>query len=320
MKSVFVLLACVGLALASYEAMFAQWMVEHNKHFTGAEYTRRLAIFSDNAKYVERHNSEGHSWQLGLNQFAALTNEEYRALYLQPAVNYTVPAVNSVSTVSTNVDWTKSGAVTGVKDQGQCGSCWTFSATGGIEGGVYIASGKLTSLSEQQILDCAGITYGNLGCGGGTQQGAFKYVSANGGITTESLYPYTATKGTCKTGVKSYSTITGYQDLAKSESALQESIIARPTPVAIDASLASFQLYKSGVYCPTGCSSTNLDHAVLATGMQKASGGTSAYYIVKNSWGTSWGQSGYIWMCADSNNNCGIATSATYPTGCKSLA
>jgi cathepsin L len=143
--------------------------------------------------------------------------------------------------------------------------------------------------------------------------GAFKYIIANKGIDTETSYKYTARDGTCKYSASNIgATLSSFKDVARSEQALTSAIQSvGPISVAIDASQKSFQFYKSGVYYESACSSTKLDHGVLAVGY--GSSGSSDYYIVKNSWGTSWGQQGYIWMARNKNNNCGIATSASYP-------
>ena len=322
MKTILVLtLLCLCVA-ANLETRFSEWMTKHGKSYDSEEErSYRIKVWARNERLVNQHNKEGHSWQLGMNKFADLTNEEFQQKYLLPTMTFSPATLNDAIAV-TEVDWRDEGAVTGVKDQGDCGSCWSFSTTGGIEGCVEIASGKLTSLSEQQLVDCAYLAYGNLGCSGGTQDAAMDYVIANGGLTTEAKYPYTAARGTCDS-YTSASTITGYTDITSgSESALQTSIVNRPTPVSIDASSAKFQLYSSGSYCPSGCSTTSLDHAVLAVGMTSDTSISTEYpdnYIVKNSWGTSWGVEGYLYMCLGEDNHCGIATSATYPTGCKSL-
>jgi len=208
------------------------------------------------------------------------------------------------------VDWRTKGAVTPIKNQGQCGSCWAFSTTGSTEGVTFIKTGKLPSASEQQLVDCSG-SYGNYGCDGGLMDSAFQYIIANKGIDSESSYPYTAQDGTCAFNPANVvATLTSYRDVtSQSEPALQSSITARPTSVAIDASHSSFQFYQSGVYYEPSCSPTQLDHGVLAVGYDTSAG----YYIVKNSWGTDWGNQGYIWMSLGKNNNCGIATMSSYP-------
>jgi len=213
----------------------------------------------------------------------------------------------------TSVDWRTKGVVTGVKDQGQCGSCWSFSTTGSVEG-AWALNYSLVSLSEQNLMDCSR-RYGNLGCNGGLMDSAFKYIIANNGIDTEASYPYEeSTSYNCRyTTANRGATISSYQDVTSgSESALQNAVVYRgPVSVAIDASNTSFQLYKSGVYYEPKCSSTQLDHGVLTVGY--GTGTSGDYWIVKNSWGTSWGQAGYIDMARNKNNNCGIATQASFP-------
>eukprot|EP01113_Clastostelium_recurvatum_P029346 TRINITY_DN353_c0_g1_i3.p1 TRINITY_DN353_c0_g1~~TRINITY_DN353_c0_g1_i3.p1 ORF type:complete len:164 (-),score=48.64 TRINITY_DN353_c0_g1_i3:205-696(-) len=162
-------------------------------------------------------------------------------------------------------------------------------------------------------MDCS-TAEGNMGCNGGLMDNAFKYIIKNGGIDSESSYPYTAKDGTCHyNAANRAATLTTYTDVAKgNEEALATAVAKAPVSVAIDASHNSFQLYKTGVYYEPACSATRLDHGVLAVGY--GADGSSNYWIVKNSWGTVWGQQGYIWMSKDRKNNCGIATSASYPT------
>jgi len=255
-------------------------------------------------------------FSVAINKFADLSNQEFAALYLGVNITKTYDAVIEKvqpQVQGVTVDWRTKGAVTGVKNQGQCGSCWSFSTTGSVEGAHFLAKGQLVSLSEQDLVDCS-TAEGNEGCNGGLMDDAFEYIIKNKGIDTEASYPYRAT-GPNKCQFKAAdvgATISSYHDVQSgSESDLQSSVDKTPVSVAIDASHDSFQLYSSGVYYEPACSATQLDHGVLAVGY--GTDGSSDYWIVKNSWGTDWGMSGYINMARNRNNNCGIATAASYP-------
>jgi len=258
--------------------------------------------------------------QFGENQFADLNQEQYRVaagLGYKPSAermgslaNLGVHDYNGEELADT-VDWTTQGAVTPVKDQGQCGSCWAFSTTGGLEGAWQIASGSLKSMSEQQFVDCDTTT--SAGCQGGDMATAFAWAEAKA-VATEASYPYKGVDGTCKS---SYTTaipaggVTGYKNVAQSTSALKSAIQTGPVSVAIEADQMSFQLYSGGILANTGglfgSCGTNLDHGVLAVGYG------SNYFKVKNSWGSSWGVSGYVQISTD-GNTCGIHSDAVYPT------
>ncbi len=211
------------------------------------------------------------------------------------------------------MDWRLKGAVTGVKNQGQCGSCWSFSATGSVEGQHYLKKGQLVSLSEQNLIDCSS-SFGNHGCKGGVMDNAFKYMMANDGDDTESYYPYEMRQGNCRFN-RNYvgSNIISFKDVPKGNEPYLQSVVGTvgPASVAIDASHSSFQFYREGVYVEPSCSSTRLDHGVLVVGYGTENG--QDYWLVKNSWGTNWGESGYIKMARNRNNQCGIATQASYP-------
>jgi len=217
--------------------------------------------------------------------------------------------LSKVITAADNVDWRSKGAVTPVKNQQQCGSCWAFSSTGAIEGAWFVKSGKLVSVSEQQLVDCSR-SFGNMGCGGGWMDNAFKYVISNKGLCTEEDYPYTAKDTTCHTCTSAV-TVSSYVDVpANNLDALAAAVSAQPVAVAISVN-AAFQSYKSGVFDAT-CG-TVLNHGVLAVGY-----GTEGkdFWIVKNSWGQSWGENGYIRMVKSAgtgSGQCGIAMVASYP-------
>jgi len=203
--------------------------------------------------------------------------------------------------------------VTPVKDQGMCGSCWAFSATGSMEGAHYISYGHLVYLSEQQLVDCSG-AQGNEGCEGGLMDQAFEYVIANSGITGEDQYPYTAKDGqTCDTNVTAEATITSYTDVtANSDQSLEDAVALAPVSVAVEADQAVFQFYSSGVLSSPTCG-TELDHGVLAVGYD-TDPHAGKYWIVKNSWGSDWGMAGYLWIARqDGPGECGINMMASYP-------
>nr|KAG5711233.1 hypothetical protein BaRGS_004877 [Batillaria attramentaria] len=288
------------------------------------EASRRL-VFIDNVKRIELHNWEyfnmKKSYYLDINQFADLTFDEYKQynkLMKRPA--------NKTNTIScsqflpplnwgapTSVDWRTKGYVTPVKNQGQCGSCWSFSTTGSLEGQNFRTTGKLVSLSEQQLVDCSG-SFGNEGCNGGLMDQAFEYINSVGGIESEKDYPYTAQEGTChfQKG-EVVADLYGCEDIPSgSEQKLMEAVGSQgPVSVAIDASHQSFQFYSGGVYNEPECSSSQLDHGVLVVGYGSEEG--QDFWLVKNSWGTTWGDEGYVKMTRNKDNQCGIATSASFP-------
>lgn len=216
----------------------------------------------------------------------------------------------------------KSGAVTSVKSQGGCGSCWAFSAVGAAEGLQKLyGSGKLNNYSEQQLVDCAAGNYGNNGCSGGLMDNAFRYLMGNG-LCSASDYPYYGYQSTCmssycKNKDSTMSKLTGYTDVKSYyDSELISALKSRPVSVAVDASGSYFQLYSSGVLSASNCD-TSLDHGVLAVGYGVSSAGT-AYYRIKNSWSSSWGDSGYIYLQRSTSSQanygtCGVLSLSSYP-------
>jgi len=290
-----------------YEAKFFGWLAEHNIQPTSGEhFVRMIQNFANNDDIITAHNNQGLSFELGHNQFSHLSIDEFRDHVrlgldrpFQPAPTEVHEAPADPSTLTASIDWVSKGAVTDVKDQGQCGSCWSFSATGAMEGAYKVKYGKLESFSEQNFVDCDNRKNGgsDSGCNGGLMDNAFKWAKKNGGICSEADYPYksgtTKTEGTCNTKCTKVanSAPPKYVDVAKnSDSAMMSALNIAPVSVAIEADTSSFQLYKSGVY--TAACGTNLDHGVLAVGY--GTDGKNDFYKVKNSWGGSWGESGYI--------------------------
>jgi cathepsin L len=318
MKSLTLVVVLLGLAFAfsevEYQSAFTFWMQQNQRSYHHEEFLSRYNIFKSNMDFVESHNAANKSFAVAMNKFGDLSAEEFGRFFLGTRVSVST-AVRQVSAPGANPaqwDWRTKGAVTAIKNQGQCGSCWSFSTTGSTEGCHFLTTKKLVSLSEQNLMDCS-TSQGNQGCDGGLMTQAMDYIISNKGIDTESSYPYTAQDGTCHyKAANSGATLKSYINVNQGdENDLQDKVYLGPTSVAIDASHSSFQFYSSGVYNEPDCSSTQLDHGVLAIGWGTASG--SDYWLVKNSWGTDWGLQGYIWMTRNGNNQCGIATMATLP-------
>ncbi|XP_066529050.1 procathepsin L-like [Hoplias malabaricus] len=322
------LVAVAGAASVSLEDLeFHSWKLKFGKIYHSAlEESQRKQIWLENRKLVLVHNmlaDQGiRSYRLGMNQFADLDNHEYRQMLKGSLQSFNKTKSRVATTflrqagganLPETVDWRAKGYVTEVKDQKLCGSCWAFSATGALEGQMFRKTGSLVSLSEQQLVDCSR-AFGNEGCNGGWMDKAFEYVQENRGLDTEDSYPYEGMDGRCRFNPSTVgATCTGYVDIPSGdEMALQEAVATvGPVSVAIDAGHYSFQMYESGVYYEPACSSTDLDHGVLAVGY--SSEGGQDYWLVKNSWSTEWGNKGYIKMSRNMNNQCGIATAASFP-------
>jgi len=309
--------ACAFVTESTYQDSFVTWMTKYDKSYAPEEFFYRYNTFKANFDFVEKHNAGNYTWTVELNKFADLSSGEFKNIYLgyKPELRrgerqVTLKDLKVGAYPDGSLDWVAKGAVTGVKDQGQCGSCWSFSTTGAVEGIVQIKHASLVPLSEQELMDCS-YSYGNLACDGGLMDNAFKYVMAHG-LCTEAAYPYTAKSSTdCKASSCSASPnsqIASYTDVKSSENSLGAAVDGQPVSIAIEADQSGFQMYKSGVFC--GICGTNLDHGVLAVGYGTDAG--TDYWKVKNSWGTSWGEAGYIRMCRN-KNECGLDSEPSFP-------
>ena len=284
------------------------------------ELETRFSVFRENFRNIITHNADrNQSFTMGVNQFTDLTPEEFKAQMIRglkaPVGSYGCGTFsNSASGTPASIDWRTKGAVTTVKDQGQCGSCWTFSSTGAMEGAWAIAKGQLIDLAEQELVDCAGLKYGSMGCNGGQMEGAFKFIIENGQCAASS-YPYTAKDGTCHS-CSAVAHATSCSDVKPNDQlSLKAAVSKQPVAVAIEADTKYFQSYSGGVLTSSSCG-TSLDHGVLAVGYGEENG--QKYWLVKNSWGTSWGEQGYVKIGRSESTNdagiCGIAMDPSFPT------
>jgi len=342
---------CYDNDFNNMKQLFDYYIVKYNKTYSSdSEYWNRFFIFNKNVNRINHVNSNQYrySYQLGLNNYTDMTYDEfslnkkgYKGLHYRYrnyrseigkdykfVHRYTIPNYNKNYT-NQSVDWRSLGYVTDVKDQGQCGSCWAFSAIGTMEGAWFKKSGNLVSLSEQDIVDCV---TGCDGCGGGWPYMAIDWVlnhsssnltrhnnsyysndTNNSGVDTELSYPYEAQDDTCRfSSNNTGATMKALVEIPKgSVSHLMDALFSvGPISVAIDAEY-DLQMYKSGIFSSTSCSNTTLDHAVLLVGYG-ITPTNKTYYIVKNSWGTEWGEDGYVYFSADIPNMCGIATDSCY--------
>jgi C1A family cysteine protease len=325
-------LASPHLDLVELKSVWTSWKNVHNKEYNFIkEESARFAIFVENYKKIIDHNSKNEDVKLGLNRFGDLTVEEFKSLHSGCYQSNTERVQNQqaqqfrqklnpyhqidyrVLNLPDSVDWRQKGAVTDVKNQEQCGSCWAFSTTGALESLHYINSGQLLSFSEQQIVDCDK-TDG--GCEGGLPAQAFEY-TANAGVETEQDYPYQAADGKCQYDQSKAIIVNSGQKSVKAQdvNALKAALVVQPVSIGIEADQNTFQFYKSGVL-KSGCGD-NLDHAVLAVGYTTINGDEA--FIVKNSWGSDWGVGGYVYISTDAKANggngvCGILGDPVIPT------
>ncbi|KAH9524482.1 hypothetical protein Btru_054690 [Bulinus truncatus] len=329
MFRIFLIAAFVGLACclrSDLNDLWNSYKSQHSKIYKPRMESLRRSIWESNLRVIEQHNilaDRGvYSFRMGENEYTDMTNEEFRhvmnglKLTNQTYRNNHVQFVPTAMDLPSEVDWRTKGYITDVKNQLGCGSCWAFSSTGALEGQLFKKTKKLISLSEQNLVDCTK-DYGNFGCSGGYMTNAFKYIKENKGIDTEQGYPYVGIDEPCRfkrdvVGGED----TGSVDIKSgSEEALQQAAVEiGPISVAIDADHDSFQFYKSGVYYEPECNNgpSDLDHAVLVVGYGTEDG--QDYWLIKNSWGTSWGEKGYFKLARNKSNHCGVATLASYPT------
>ena len=306
----------------------------------GGEENRRMKVWMENKAQIERHNRAAlqglKSYTLAMNQFGDLLHHEFASTvngYRKRGDTNSTGAATAprgatflppahVDSLPSRVDWREAGAVTPVKSQGMCGSCYSFSATGALEAMYQRKTGVLTSLSEQNIIDCSW-QFGNFGCGGGLPDSAYQYIKENNGIDTETSYPYEAAttrpngqKTACRYNPAFKAAVdVGFVDVEAGNEAELKTAVATvgPCSVAIDASHPSMQFYSRGIYREEQCSTEELDHAVLAIGYGVEEKSGKEYWLVKNSWGTGWGEEGYFRIARNEGNMCGIATLANYP-------
>ncbi|XP_027338756.1 ervatamin-B-like [Abrus precatorius] len=294
-----------------------QWMSQYARSYADdAEKEKRFKIFMENLEYIEKFNNAGnYSYKLGLNQFSDLTEEEFIASHTGFKINSRKPYSSSsapllnLRDVPESLDWREKGAVTQIKDQGQCGCCWAFSAVAAIEGINQINTNQLISLSEQQLLDC---DTNNNGCNGGLMDTAFKYIIQNQGIASGSDYPYQEAAGTCQNEMKAAAKISDFVDVAQNdEQQLLQAVANQPVSVGIAVN-DNFRQYRGGLF--EGPCGTDLTHAVTVIGYGSEDG--KDYWLIKNSWGKQWGDGGFMKLQrggGDPQGLCGIAMQASYP-------
>ncbi|XP_048470159.1 procathepsin L-like isoform X2 [Rhincodon typus] len=339
--SLFVGCVAVSILAAASEQTFdsmldedwKNWKSEHEKQYTEGEESYRRMIWEDNMRFIKQHNLEHsmgkYAFTVGMNQFGDLTNKEFNELMngFRPVEANNANEVDKFDAdindeesdedenddylEDATVDWREKGYVNPVENQGQCGSCWAFSATGAIEGQWFAKTNKLVRLSEQQLIDCSRL-YRNAGCNGGWMSYAFEYIVNSGGISSAEDYQYVAEQNCTFMKNKIAAKIRHYAFVIRTETYLKRAV-ARigPISVAIDAKERSFQFYRQGVYDSINCSAYSPNHAVLVVGFGRMD--NKNYWLVKNSWGTSWGDQGYIKIIKSHANICGILNYAVYP-------
>ncbi|CAH1790508.1 unnamed protein product [Owenia fusiformis] len=315
---------CVIATLGLRSDLSGQWetfKLHHGKTYTKMEESMRRIIWESNIELIQQHNLEAdmgkHTYWLGSNEYADLTFAEFKLMMYGTFMSSNGTVDNELLNTpggfkaASEVDWRKKGYVTPVRNQGNCGSCWAFGVTGAIEGQHFKKTGKLVPLSVQNLVDCS---KDNNGCRGGWESKAYDYVKING-IDTEMSYPYIAKESTCKFRKSEIgATIRDYKFLSGEQNLMTATAAVGPISCAIDAT-KKFMLYKTGIFVDDTCKKFSSNHIVLVVGYctDASQADSNDYWIVKNSFGTSWGEGGYVRMRRNYNDMCGIASYAYYP-------
>jgi len=307
---------------------FVRYMKQFNKKYRmDSEFDIRFKNFKTNLGKIKAHNEAGNKpYTLNLTSLSDMSWDEFKNSYLMQNQDCSATLLNSKmdilpfskthKSIPPAFDWRSRGVVTDVKDQGNCGSCWTFSTTGCLESHHAIATGKLVGLSEQNLVDCAG-AYNNNGCDGGLPSQAFEYIYYNGGIDTEDSYPYQGEDGNCQYSPNNIGAkVSSIVNITQGDENDILDAVANVGPVSICFDVVDdFMNYDGGVYSSTDCGNgpNDVNHAVLVVGYNVTyDGSNTPYWIVKNSWGDSWGLNGYFWIERNANM-CGLADCASYP-------